>query len=593
MCGIAGELRLDGSTPIEDTLYRMLGQLDFRGPDSQHIWVDSDVGFAHARLAIIDLSPAGSQPMCDETLGLVLVFNGVIYNYRQLRKQLQSYGYHFFSASDSEIILKAYHYWREDCVYQLEGIFAFAVWDKNERTLFLARDRLGIKPLYYARTAKHFRFASNPQALLAAGEVDTRVDAVALHRHLTLHAVVPAPRTIFRGVRKLEPAHSLSIDKQGYSVRRSYWNLRACDIPLQLNEEEWIELIECELINAVKTRFEIADVPVGVLLSGGLDSSLLVALLAKLGVGQINTYTIGFDSRDQEIGDEFVYSDIVVERFGTRHHRFKVSDTQLYQRLPDAIQKMSEPMPAQDCIAFYLLGEQVSADIKVVQSGQGADEVFGGYFWYPKMRDMQGTALQRFSQHYFDRDHSEYLDTITSDWHIADSTSSLVANHLARSTTDDFINSVLCLDVSTLIVDDPVKRVDNMMMAWGVEARVPFLDRRLVELATVMPSPLKLKEGGKYSLKKIARRYLPASVIDRKKGYFPVPALKHVQGIFHDMMIDVLNTRACRERGLFEHSYIQRLLSDNDKLTPIQGNKLWHCALLEMWFQQHLDQRHH
>ena len=592
MCGIAGELRLDGTTPIEATLRCMLSQLDFRGPDSQAIWVNDRVGLVHARLAIIDLSPSGAQPMHDEVLGFVLVFNGVIYNYRPLRKELQCYGYHFFSTSDSEVILKAYHYWKEDCVGHLEGIFAFAIWDKNQQTLFLARDRLGIKPLYYARSAKYFRFASNPQALLAAGEVDTRIDAVALHRHLTLHAVVPAPRTILRGVRKLGPAHSLLVDTQGNGVKRKYWSLSAHDMPLRMSEEEWTETIEHELLKAVKKRFEIADVPVGVLLSGGLDSSLLVALLAQLEVGPINTYTIGFDSRAQERGDEFAYSDAVAAYFNTQHHRFKVSDTQLYQRLPDAIQKMSEPMPAQDCIAFYLLGERVSADIKVVQSGQGADEVFGGYFWYSKMRDAQGSALQRFSAHYFDRSYEEYLDTVASDWHIADSTSALVANRLQQTKTEDFINSVLCFDVSTLIVDDPVKRVDNMMMANGVEARVPFLDCRLVELAAAMPSSLKLKGGGKYSLKKIARRYLPAAVVDRQKGYFPVPALKHVQGAFHQMMVDVLNTRACRERGLFQRSYIEHLLGDGDKLTPIQGNKLWHCALLEMWLQKHLDCYH-
>ena len=575
-----------------ENLQRMLERIDFRGPDSRQTWMDGPIGFAHARLAIIDLSAAGSQPMMDRDLGLVLVFNGVIYNYRTLRTRLESYGYRFFSTSDSEVILKAYHRWREACVEKLDGIFAFAIWDRRRSSLFLARDRLGIKPLYYARTASCFRFASNPQALLATGEIDTEIDAVALHHHLSLHAVVPAPRTLLCGIRKLEPAHTMSIDHCGTFVKNRYWSLSERAQFSEMREDEWIELVESELLKAVKKRFEIADVEVGVLLSGGLDSSLLVALLAKLDVANIKTYTIGFESKAKEVGDEFIYSDAVVKLFNTHHHRFRVSDTQLYKRLPEAIAKMAEPMPAQDCIAFYLLAERVGADIKVVQSGQGADEVFGGYFWYPEMHRASGTPLQKFRQHYFDRSHDEYLETVAPCLHTPDSTSALVANRLGQIELPDYINTVLCFDVETLIVDDPVKRVDNMMRAWGIEARVPFLDQHLVETVCAMPPELKLGDGGKYSLKKIARRYLPAEVVDRKKGYFPVPALKYVQGMFYEMMCDTLNSNACRERQLFQGSYITHLLnSKEDQLTPIRGNKLWHCALLEMWLQMHVDRQ--
>ena len=592
MCGVAGEFCFRGRMASAENLQRMLARIDFRGPDSQQTWLDGQIGFAHARLAIIDLSDTGCQPMVDPDLDLVLVFNGVIYNYRTLRSRLESYGYRFFSTSDSEVILKAYHRWREYCVEKLDGIFAFAIWDRQRSSLFLARDRLGIKPLYYARTADCFRFASNPQALLATGEVNTEIDAVALHRHLSLHAVIPAPRTLLRGIRKLEPAHTMTIERNGAFIKRRYWSLSERAQFPDMQEDEWIELIEAELLKAVKKRFEIADVEVGVLLSGGLDSSLLVALLAKLDVANIKTYTIGFESKGKEIGDEFVYSDAVVKCFNTDHHRFSVSDTQLYKRLPEAIAKMAEPMPAQDCIAFYLLAERVGADIKVVQSGQGADEVFGGYFWYPEMHRASGTPLQRFKPHYFDRSHDEYLATVAPGLHTPDSTSPLVANRLGRIKLADYINSVLCFDVETLIVDDPVKRVDNMMMASGVEARVPFLDQHLVETVCAMPPELKLGDGGKYSLKKIARRHLPAEVIDRKKGYFPVPALKYVQGMFYEMMCDTLNSNACRERELFQRNYITHLLnSAEDQLTPIQGNKLWHCALLEMWLQTHVNRQ--
>ena len=600
MCGIAGEIRFDGGVGDAVRMRRMLVHLRRRGPDGHHVFTDGAVALAHTRLAIIDLSPAGEQPMVDEELGLVLVFNGVIYNYRELRSELSAFGYRFFSDSDSEVILKAYHRWGDDCPRRLDGIFAFAVWDRNARSLLLARDRLGIKPLYYTRDARRLAFASNPQALLAAGGVDTTLDPVALHHHLTLHAVVPAPRTLLRGVRKLEPAHSLRVDAVrpgGSTTKKRYWNLTPGrnggdgGDGRDLGEAEWIERTRTELRRAVETRFRIADVPVGVLLSGGLDSSLLLALLAESGATDMRTYTIGFEHREHERGDEFEYSDRVVEAYATRHHRFRVSDRQLYERLPEAIANMAEPMLGQDCIAFYLLAEQVGRDIKVVQSGQGADEVFAGYFWYPRMQSAAGSRLERFRAHYFDRDHDEYRRTVADGLHVPDVTSPMIEASLHDDGADTFMDAVLRTDVTRLIVDDPVKRVDNMTMAWGVEARVPFLDHRLVEEAMRIPPALKLADGGKYILKKIAQDIVPKEVIDRKKGYFPVPALKFVDERLRRMMGDVLTSRACRERGLFRRDYLERLLAndDEDNLTPIRGNKLWHCALLETWLQTHLD----
>ncbi len=590
MCGIAGELRFDGALADEECLRRMLAHLRRRGPDSRRVLVNGALGLAHARLAIIDLSAAGEQPMTDPELNLTLVFNGVIYNYRELKAELSAHGYRFFSGSDSEVILKAWHRWGDDCVRRLDGIFAFAIHDERARVLFLARDRLGIKPLYYTRDARCFRFASNPQALLAAGGVDTALDPVALHRHLMLHAVVPAPRTLIKGVRKLAPAHTLRIRPDGSMTKRCYWRLTAQREAQDAGEAQWAERMRAELKRSIETRFRIADVPVGVLLSGGLDSSLLLALLAETGAGDIRTYTIGFEQKGRERGDEFRYSSRVAEYFGTRHHRFRVSDRQLYECLPEVVGQMAEPMPAQDCAAFYLLAEQVGRDIKVVQSGQGADEVFAGYFWYPRMRDESGSRLERFRRHYFDRDHDEYRRTVARNLQVPDATSPLVEAFLHEGQADTFMDAVLRMDVTRLIVDDPVKRVDNMTMAWSVETRVPFLDHRLVETAMRMPPELKLANGGKHILKKIAQDLLPAEIINREKAYFPVPALKFVEGRFRRMMADTLTSRACRERGLFRRDYIDQLLSggDRENLTPIRGNKLWHCALLEMWLQTHL-----
>lgn len=586
MCGICGEFRFDGKPVDASLIASMMQRLEKRGPDSAGEFCHGNIGLGHRRLAIIDLSDKSAQPMFDPVLNLHLVFNGTIYNYKTLRQQLSKEGYSFFSDGDSEVIIKAYHKWGADCVEHLHGMFAFAIWDNEKRQLFVARDRIGIKPFYFVKTDKEFRFASNIQALLAAKDTDTSIDSVALHNLFSLHAVVPAPRTIFKGIRKLPPAHCLTISEDGVVKQKRYWSLNATRPEKALSEQEWIEAVHDALRQAVKTRKEIADVPVGVLLSGGLDSSLLVALLDEAGVEDIRTFSIGFEDIGDEAGSEFEYSDAVVERFGTIHQKLHIPNEEVLKRLPEAVANMAEPMFGQDAVAFYLLSEQVSKHVKVVQSGQGADEVFGGYFWFPRMEAEKGTALERFRQHYFDRDHDEYLQMVTPEYRGDDYTSQQIEQLLNQPNADTFMDSVLRMDTTTLIVDDPVKRVDNMTMAWGLEARVPFLDQNLIEIAARMPPELKLKSGGKHPLKVISRGLLPDKVIDRPKGYFPMPALKYVRGDFLDFMRDILNSQACRDRNLYERDYVQKLLDEPEKHhTRLNGSKLWHLALLEFWLQ--------
>jgi len=589
MCGICGELRFDQSTPDMAVLRRMTARLARRGPDHEGFYSDGALAFGHRRLAIIDLSAGADQPMVDEDLRLSLVFNGTIYNYRELRAELIELGYVFVTTGDSEVILKAYHAWGEHCVSRFYGMFAFAIWDRRTGTLFLARDRLGIKPLYHTLDGERLRFASTPQALLAGGGVDTSIDPVALHQHFTLHGVVPAPRTLLSGIRKLPPAHTLTFSATGEVVQRCYWQLDATRPARPLTEEEWLNATRLVLRRAVERHRLASDVPVGVLLSGGLDSSLLVALLAEH-VDELNTFSIGFEAVAGEAADEFEYSDQVAAHFNTRHHKYAVPNTSVLHTLPDAIAQMSEPMASYDVTAFYLLGEKVSQEVKVVLAGQGADEVFGGYFWYPRMEAASGTPLERFSSHYFDRDHAEYLEMVSDDYAVPDVTAAWVSAQLELPGADDFMDEVLRLDVTRLMVDDPVKRVDNMTMAWGLEARVPFLDHELVELAAKMPASLKLKEGGKFPLKAVSRGLVPDAVIDRPKGYFPVPALKYVRGEFLEKMRTILNSEACIQRGLYRRSYVEKLLADPEAyLTRIQGSKLWHLALLEWWLQVNVD----
>ncbi|MEZ5535010.1 MAG: N-acetylglutaminylglutamine amidotransferase [Thiolinea sp.] len=588
MCGICGELRLDGQLPDLRNLNKMMEQLEKRGPDHAGSFSDGALAFGHRRLSIIDLSHKSSQPMVDAESGLAIVFNGTIYNHPELRAELKAKGHHFFSEGDTEVILKAYAEWGEHAPEHLLGMFAFAVWDMCKHTLFLARDRMGIKPLYYTADKNHVRFASNTQALLSTAGIDTSLDPLALHNLFSLHAVVPAPRTVLNGIRKMPPAHSLTIHADGRQELKRYWNLVAKRPEETRSEQEWIDAIHESLKTAVRRRNDIADVPVGVLLSGGLDSSLLVGLLAEIGMQDIRTFTIGFDDQPEEKGSEYEYSDAVVERFQPTHHKFHIPNEHTLSRLPEAVANMAEPMFGQDAIGFYLLSEQVSQHVKVVQSGQGADEVFGGYFWYPQAQaDTNPDILQRLAPYYFDRDHAEMAEMLQPAFRTHDYTGELVRELLDTPYADETLDAVLRADVTTFIVDDPVKRVDNMTMAWGLEARVPFLDHELVELAAQMPTELKLRDGGKYVLKQIARGLIPDSVIDRPKGYFPVPALKFVRGEFLQMMCDLLNSQQCRERGLFQQSYIDKVIAAPEQhLTRIQGSKLWHMALLEMWLQK-------
>ncbi len=589
MCGICGEYRLDGSIPNLNHIQAMMEKIEKRGPERGGTYSDGSLAFGHRRLSILDLSEKGNQPMIDSKLSLALVFNGTIYNHPELRKELSTKGHTFFSTGDTEVILKAYAEWGTECVKHFLGMFAIAVWDLKEKTLFLARDRMGIKPLYYSFTKNGFRFASNTQALLASNDtndIDTSLDPVALHHQFTLHAVVPAPMTVIEGIRKLEPAHSLLIKENGEQKLSRYWTLDATRPSEERSDDEWVEAIHESLKTAVKRRNDVSDVPVGVLLSGGLDSSLLVGLLDEIGIQDIPTYSIGFDDQPEEKGSEFEFSDAVVERFNTNHHKIQIPNEQTLTRLPEAIANMSEPMFGQDAIGFYLLSEQVAKDLKVVQSGQGADEVFGGYFWYDKMNKAKGTHLERFRQFYFDRDHDEMAEMLMPSFVSKDYTAETMKKLLEAPQADTFIDAVFRADTTMLIVDDPVKRVDNMTMAHGLEARVPFLDHELVELAAKMPPHMKLKSGGKHVLQEISRGMIPDSVIDRKKGYFPVPALKYVRGEFLEFMQDVLNSQKCKERGLYQRSYVEKLLAAPDEHhTRIQGNKLWHMALLEYWLQ--------
>lgn len=566
---------------------RMSDCMAARGPDGAGVVVRGSVALGHRRLKIIDLSEHAAQPFVDSELGLALAFNGCIYNYQELRSELEAAGYRFSSTGDTEVILKAWHAWGAEAPKRFLGMFAFAIHERESGRVTLVRDRFGIKPLYLAEVDGGIRFASTLPALLAAGGIDTSIDRVALHHYMSWHAVVPAPRTILAGVRKLPPATIRTIEADGRTSDEVFWEpsfVRSSE-DVSRSADEWRDLVLDTLRTAVRRRM-VADVPVGVLLSGGVDSSLIVGLLAEEGQTGLATYSIGFEEANGEKGDEFQYSDLIANHYGTQHQKIFIPSVEMQENLPHAISAMSEPMISYDNIGFYLLSREVAKTIKVVQSGQGADEVFGGYHWYPPLA-ASNDAVSDYADAFFDRSH-ERLATQIDDGYLADGDESraFVEQHFAGLGADAPVDKALRLDTNVMLVDDPVKRVDNMTMAWGLEARVPFLDHELVELSGRIPAEHKLAQGGKGVLKEAARRVIPSEVIDRPKGYFPVPALKYIEGSYLDMTRDALTSQAARSRGIFRQDYLDRLFSaPKDHITKLRGSELWQAALLEMWLQ--------
>ncbi|QGW76496.1 N-acetylglutaminylglutamine amidotransferase [Pseudomonas alkylphenolica] len=592
MCGLAGEFRF---TPVAHpprpadlaAVERITHHLAPRGPDAWGFHSQGPIALGHRRLKIMDLSDGSAQPMVDNQLGLSLAFNGAIYNFPELRSELENLGYAFYSGGDTEVLLKGYHAWGAELLPRLNGMFALAIWERDSQQLFLARDRLGVKPLYLSRNGERLRFASSLPALLQGGDINPMLDPVALNHYLNFHAVVPAPRTLLANVEKLPPATWMRIDAQGRVEQQLWWQLqygpRTDEQHLSL--EDWRDRVLDSTREAVAIR-QRAAVDVGVLLSGGVDSSLLVGLLREVGVDDLSTFSIGFEDAGGERGDEFQYSDLIARHYGTRHHQLRIDEREIIEQLPAAFRAMSEPMVSHDCIAFYLLSREVAKHCKVVQSGQGADELFAGYHWYPQVEGAQ-QPYGAYREAFFDRSFEDYAATVQQPWRLDhDAAGDFVRKHFAQPGASDAVDKALRLDSTVMLVDDPVKRVDNMTMAWGLEARTPFLDYRLVELSARIPARFKLPDGGKQVLKEAARLVIPGEVIDRKKGYFPVPGLKHLQGATLDWVRELLLDPS-QDRGLFEPAALDRLLSDpHGQLTPLRGSKLWQLAALNLWLSE-------
>lgn len=592
MCGIVGLVSLTEKPADPERVRRGADVLRFRGPDDEGLWHEGPAALGHRRLAVLDVSMAGHQPMLSADQRYVIVYNGEIYNFIELKKELQPNG-GWSSDSDTEMILAAYDRWGASCVERFQGMFSFAIWDRQRRELFAARDRMGVKPFYYCQAPNEFAFASRPKALWAVRPESAQdIDEQALRWYFEA-GYVPAPHSIHRSIKKLPPAHRMTVSAAGIDIER-YWDFRDIE-PEQSwrdrHEEDLTDELEDLLSGIVRDRM-ISDVPVGAFLSGGIDSSLVVALMAKHSAGRVRTYTIGFD---QPGFDESGHAQAVANHLGTDHScEFHTVD-ELLNLLPTFSQEYDEPLYDSSALPLMAVSRLARRDVSVVLTGDGADELFGGYHYYDIARwidrlhklpgsvrcasakltsliplhraKLLGGAMQqpdRLAGFAFSRGISkDYMSPLFSDVSmrtvgIAD----LFASQASAFPADlNLVDQATRIDAGLTLPDDYLQKVDIGSMAFSLEARDPFLDHRLVEWAMRLPTEWKLRGGTrKYLLRKLAYRHIPPSILDRPKMGFSVPMARWLRGPLRSWAEERISNRALCERGLLDHSALRALL---------------------------------
>ena len=627
MCGICGFYQYKTHKPAEkQVLLDMLHVLQHRGPDGSGTYVDRDLALGMRRLSIIDLK-GGNQPIGNEDGSILTVFNGEIYNYRELRDLLADRGHKLVTSSDTEVLVHLYEEYGDECVYLLRGMFAFAIWDLRCRRLFIARDRLGIKPLYFTQTDGELIFGSEIKAILQHPSVRSDLDIEALTNFLSLR-YVPAPQTMFKGIRSLPPGCSLACDHRGVKMSR-YWDLFFAeqgknDFP----EERYAEELEALLRESVKLHL-VSDVPFGAFLSGGVDSSTIVALMSELLQKPVKTYSVGFDG-DGESFSELPYARLVAKEFHTDHHEVVIRPADLMELAETVTWHLDQPLAEHATLANFMVARLASRDVKMVLTGEGGDELFAGYARYAGERmaplfsllpeaarrfalaatshvpgfRRQKLALYALSQpdeatrflNWFPLFNSEVKRSLLS----ADlretlrghATEAVVAAQLARTDATDSLSRMLYLDTTLWLPDLLLARGDKMSMAASVEARVPLLDHKLVEFAASLPPNLKLKGlARKYLLKKVARSWLPQGIIRRKKQGFPMPSSRWLRKQARPFLRDTLSSAALRQRGLFNLFTVEKLISEHEKGTADHGSLLWGLISVELWHRVFLDSR--
>jgi asparagine synthase (glutamine-hydrolysing) len=615
MCGIAGIADVTGR-PVDPALLRVMTSVQaHRGPDGEGFVCRGPVGLGHRRLAIIDLV-TGEQPMASDDGAVWLVFNGEIYNYRELRRELEARGVRFRTASDTEVILRAYEADGPACVERLRGMFAFAILDERARRVFLARDRVGIKPLVYAWDGRRLLFASEIKGILQDGSVSRELDTEALAEYLTYH-YVPAPSTIFRSIRKLPPASTLILPLDGGEPQVSrYWHLRFRP-DHRTAEAEWLERLQGHLADAVKSHM-VSDVPIGAFLSGGVDSSTVVALMAESSTTPIRTFSIGFAEADF---DELAFARQVATRYGTDHYELVVKPNAL-DVLPELAWHFDEPFADSSAIPTYYVSKITREHVTVALSGDGGDENFAGYRRYARAQQLherfdQGLGrlvrpllalagralpLEAPGQAYAELLGADGLERyfrlvayerrrsarrLLSGDLAGVGSSSAFRRLAADSTAPDYVSTLQDIDIQTYLPDDILSKVDRTSMAVSLEARVPLLDHVLMEFVATIPSSFKLRNGtGKHLLKRAMLRSLPAGVLSRPKMGFGVPLGTWFSSELRDMTRDILLSPTARQRGVFRTAEVERLLQVHDSGRRDCSARLWALVCFELWMRQ-------
>ncbi|HEY5041195.1 MAG TPA: asparagine synthase (glutamine-hydrolyzing) [Verrucomicrobiae bacterium] len=627
MCGIAGKLLLDPVARVErPQIQAMLRPIAHRGPDAQGIHLDGNVGLGHVRLSIIDLN-TGAQPMTNEDETVWIVFNGEIYNFAALRERLQAKGHVFRSQSDTEVIIHAYEEFGPDCVKELRGMFAFAIWDAKRRRLFVARDRVGIKPLYFCTTGQAFYFASELKAIIADAAVPREINLPGIRQFLAFH-YLPGTETLFKNIHKLLPGHYLTVE-QGRVTQQQYWDLRFTKQRWQMSFDEATEELHGLLATTVRDHM-IADVPVGILSSGGVDSSAILNFAVHATDKKIKTFTVGFDG--DQVVDERPFARLSAKRFGTEHFETSISADDFWNFLPSYVWHMEEPVCEPPAVALHYVSKLARNHVKVLLSGEGGDEAFAGYPNYPNMMRLDrirvalgplartagaaaafagkifdheklrryGSALGRpLATQYFSRTSGP---TSFFNWNAERfftpefltrtatvSAVGFVSNLTAKLNGEPLLNQMLYVDSKTWLPDDLLVKADKITMANSLELRVPLLDHVVLEFAASLPPDFKVRgRETKRILKATFAKSLPAEILKRKKAGFPVPYESWLRGELKKKVEDVLLSDRCLARGYFQKAEVSRLLEANARDGRF-AKEVFCLLVLELWHRTFFD----
>jgi len=628
MCGIYGILALDGARRHElSVLARMGDSIVHRGPDDSGAFEDGDLLMGMRRLSIIDVT-GGHQPIANEDGSVVVVCNGEIYNFRELRRDLEAAGHRFATRSDSEVAVHAYEEYGDGFLNRLDGMFGLALWDRRRRRLLVARDAIGIKPIYYRLDQREFMFASEAKALLAVPGVSARLDAAALAQYLSV-GYVCAPNSLFEGMRKLPPGTAL-IAEDGKVREHRYYRLPA-EVDGVRGEAQWVEAVRAELERAVKDQM-VSDVPIGAFLSGGVDSSAVVAFMSRHSSQPVKTYAIGFQgTTGAQLYNELPYARQVAQQFGTDHHEIVVQPD-VAMLLPDLIWHMDEPIADAAFITTYLVSKFARQDVTVILSGVGGDELFGGYKRYldehyrsmyrripsairsgliaplagllPSDRHSRMLNQMRLAKAFlqadklpFEERYRAYMQVFDSDDRAAlvrgpaaAGFDDCIARAFADAQTSDPLRQLMDVDFATQLPDDLLMLTDKMSMAVSLECRVPLLDQRLVELAARMPGHLKLRGGElKHVMKRALGDVLPDSILHREKRGFGAPMGAWLRAELAPMLRDVLSRESVMRRGLLDPDAVERTIREHEQQRADRTDHLLALINLEIWCRLYLD----